>query len=85
MCGSPADGSVDVLLTCEDGHFGVENSSSRLQVVKNAFSWKFHFSAYNVCPDKSFWRGKKSSLLEIKQLNLNFHFQLNGFFTFFGT
>ena len=25
-----------------------------LHVVKNAFSWRFHFSAYNVCPDKSF-------------------------------
>ena len=31
------------------------------QVVKNAFSWGFHFSAYNVCPDKNFLRGKKSS------------------------
>ena len=25
-----------------------------LQVVKNAFSWGFHFYAYSVCPDKSF-------------------------------
>jgi len=38
-----------------------ENAQISLQVVKNAFSWKFHFSAYSVCPDKSFWRGKKSS------------------------
>ena len=27
---------------------------TRTKVVKNAFSWGFHFSAYNVCPDKSF-------------------------------
>ena len=45
----------------EDGRFGAKSASSYAKVVKNAFSWKFHFSAYNVCPDKSFWRGKKSS------------------------
>ena len=52
-------------LTCEDrrgrGRAGAKSASSYAKVVKNPFSWKFHFSAYNVCPDKSFWRGKKSS------------------------
>ena len=56
---------ADVPLTCEDGrgrgHADAKSASSYAKVVKNAFSWKFHFSAYNVCPDKSFWRGKKSS------------------------
>ena len=33
---------------------GTKSASSRTQVVKNAFSWGFHFSAYNICPDKSF-------------------------------
>ena len=47
-----------MLVTCEDGRgrerAGAKSASSYAKVVKNAFSWKFHFSAYNVCPDKSF-------------------------------
>jgi len=54
-----------VLLTCEDGRgrerAGAKSASSYAKVVKNRLSWGFHFSAYSVCPDKSFWRGKKSS------------------------
>ena len=61
--GSPA--GAGARLTCEDrrgrGRAGAKSASSYAKVVKNPFSWKFHFSAYNVCPDKSFWRGKKSS------------------------
>ncbi len=57
--------SVDALLTCEDGRgrerAGAKSALSYAKVVKNPFSWKFHFSAYSVCPDKSFLRGKKSS------------------------
>ena len=53
------------LLTCEDvrscGRAGAKSASSYAKVVKNPFSWGIHFSAYSVCPDKSFWRGKKSS------------------------
>ena len=56
---------ADVPLTCEDGrgrgHADAKSASSYAKVVKNAFSWKFHFSAYSVSPDKSFWCGKKSS------------------------
>ena len=53
-----AGGHSDVLVTCEDGRgrerAGAKSASSYAKVVKNPFSWKFHFSAYNVCPDKSF-------------------------------
>ena len=38
----------------EDGCFDAKSASSYAKVVKNAFSWKFHFSAYSVCPDKIF-------------------------------
>ena len=62
---SLAGASVDALLTCEDGRgrerAGAKSALSYAKVVKNPFSWKFHFSAYNVCPHKSFWCGKKSS------------------------
>ena len=43
------------------GRFGTKSASSYAKMVKNAFSWGFHFSAYSVSPDKSFWCGKKSS------------------------
>ena len=52
---------VDMSATCTKGHSGAKSASDYLQVVKNAFSWRFHFSAYGVYPDKSFWCGKKSS------------------------
>ena len=55
---SLAGASVDALLTCEDGRgrerAGANSASSYIKVVKNPFSWGFHFSAYSVCPDKSF-------------------------------
>ena len=55
---------ANALLTCDDGRgrgrAGAKSASSYAKVVKNPFSWKFHFSAYSVCPDKSFWSGKKS-------------------------
>ena len=56
---------VRARLTCEDrrgrGRAGAKSASSYAKVVKNRLSWGFHFSAYSVSPDKSFWRGKKSS------------------------
>ena len=56
-----ADGRCDVLVTCVKSASGSKNTTIYIKVVKNAFSWGFHFSAYNVCPYKSFWCGKKSS------------------------
>ena len=54
----PARADAGALLTCEDVRgrvrAGAKSASSYAKVVKNPFSWKFHFSAYNVCPDKSF-------------------------------
>ena len=32
----------------------IKTDPKSTKVVKKSFSWKFHFSAYNVCPDKSF-------------------------------
>ena len=40
---------------------GAQVKRIHTKVVKKPFSWRLHFSAYSVCPDKSFWRGKKSS------------------------
>ena len=51
----------DVQVTCAKSASGSKNTTIHIKVVKNPFSWGFHFSAYSVCPDKSFWRGKKSS------------------------
>jgi len=33
---------------------GAQVKRIHTKVVKNAFSWGFHFSAYNICPDKIF-------------------------------